>query len=95
MTRPKNPRTPSIPLTAEPGEIVGFDDALWRIHRTTGAHPSTWDALRTYGPLPSTRSDPQPPPVNDHPDCAVSYTATKPHTTFYEAFQDRRAITSP
>jgi hypothetical protein len=93
VIRPKNPRTPPGPLTVEPGEIVDFDGALWRIHRTTGAHPSAWDALRTYGPLPAMRWDPHPPPVADHPGCGVSYAATTPRTTFYEVFQDRRAIT--
>jgi hypothetical protein len=93
VIRPKNPRTPPGPLTVEPGEIVDFDGALWRIHRTTGAHPSAWDALRTYGPLPAMRWDPHPPPVADHPGCGVSYVATTPRTTFYEVFQDRPAIT--
>lgn len=93
MTRPKNPRTPPGPLTVEAGEIIDFDAALWRIHRTAGAHPSAWNAMRTYGPLPSMRRDPQPLPVGDHPGYGVSYTATTPQTPFYEVFQDRRAIT--
>jgi hypothetical protein len=90
---PKNPRRPRHPLVLEPKHVVRHTGRLYRIHRVRGAHPSQWDNLRAYGPLPGFRWDPHPSPLGDHPEAAVSYTAPGFITAFSEVFQRDRAIT--
>lgn len=90
---PKNPRTPPRPLTLQSSDLRSYDDALWRIHTTAGAHPTAWDGLRRYGPLRAFRWEPHPPPRRLHTTPGVSYTATDPTTCFGEVFQPDRAVT--
>lgn len=52
----------------------------------------SWDALRSYGPLVGHRYDPHPPPVGDHPDYSVAYTALDIATAAAEVFQTTRRI---
>ncbi|MDR0416560.1 MAG: RES family NAD+ phosphorylase [Propionibacteriaceae bacterium] len=66
--------------------------ALWRVHRTLGARVSPWNALRTWGPLPTMRFDPHPAPVGDHPGHGVIYTATDLPTALAETYQGTRLI---
>lgn len=90
--RAKNPRRPPAPLTFAPDDVVSFTAALWRIHRVAGAHPSAWDELREYGPLPSMRWDPHPLPLGDHVGFGVSYAGSDVTTVVAESFQSRRVI---
>lgn len=90
---PKVPRTPPEQLVTRADDITEWNGALWRIHRTGGAHPSAWNALRTFGPLRSMRWDPHPDPVGQHPEGpGVSYCAATPDTAFAEVFQQVRRI---
>jgi hypothetical protein len=60
--KPKAPRTPPDQLIREPHDIADYTGTLWRVHRTESEHVLPWNALRTYGPLPSMRWDPHPGP---------------------------------
>ncbi|WP_026819388.1 RES family NAD+ phosphorylase [Arthrobacter castelli] len=91
--KPKNPRSPSLPLSLDPAEVVRYTGPLWRIHTTAGAHPAAWNDLRRYGPLPAFRWDPHPVPTQLHPLVGVSYTAQDYATVFAEVFQRDRLIT--
>lgn len=71
---PKVPRTAPRDLVIEPGDIREVSGPFWRIHRASGEHVLDWDGFRTWGPLPSMRFDPHPPPVGDH-DEGVLYVA--------------------
>lgn len=88
---PKVPRAPRQPLTYETSDLHGYGGPLWRIHATSGDHPTRWDELRTYGPLDS-RWDPHPPPPGEHPHHGVLYAGTDTTTTFGEIFQRDRII---
>lgn len=89
--RPKVPHTPPAPLQRQPGDVVGFNGILWRIHRTQGSHVLPWNALRTYGPLPVMRFDPHPEPTGIHAE-GVMYAATTVPAAFAETFQATRMI---
>lgn len=90
----KNPRTPPQPLTADVADVctLATDRPLFRIHTVRGTHPTPWDGLREYGPLPQSRWEPQPPPSDFYPGNGVAYVATDPITAFAEVFQNRRRI---
>ncbi|BBZ15288.1 RES family NAD+ phosphorylase [Mycobacterium branderi] len=90
--KPKVPRTPPDRLTKEPDDVVDYTGILWRVHRSTGEHVRPWNELRTYGPLPSMRWDPQPgPPPADHHD-SVLYAACDVATALAEVYQSTRVI---
>ncbi|MGO1199889.1 MAG: RES family NAD+ phosphorylase [Dermabacteraceae bacterium] len=90
---PKVPRRPPERLVTRAENITQWSGALWRIHRTGGAHPSAWNAPRTFGPLRSMRWDPHPEPVGPHPTGpGVSYCAATSDTAFAEVFQQVRRI---
>jgi hypothetical protein len=89
---PKNPRKPRAPLTIEPEHVMTYEGPLWRIHTTSGMHPSAWNEMRKIGPISRFRWDPHPPPTRMHLDAAVSYTAPGYTTAFAEVFQDDKAI---
>lgn len=90
----KNPRIPPRPLTSRETDvrIVAVDVPLFRIHTVRGNHPTPWNGLREYGPLPQSRWEPQPPPPAVHPGNGVAYVATDPTTAFAEIFQSGRRI---
>lgn len=70
--------------------ILDTDIALWRVHRSAGAHVIAWDRLRYWGPAPA-RFDPHEPPPRDQ-DIGVSYVAMDIPTALAEVFQDRRVV---
>lgn len=72
--------------------MVSYTAALWRIHRTTGAHVLAWNRLRTHGPLPSMRWDPHPEPLGDWPGHGVLYAGSDMATAVAETFQTSRRI---
>ena len=91
--RPKVPRTPPTDLVHEPGDILTFRPLLWRIHRTQGSHVLAWNQLRTFGPIPTMRYDPQPEPAGSSME-GVLYTATSLATALAETFQATRVVDS-
>lgn len=91
--RPKVPRTPPAELVHEPGDILTVRPLLWRIHRTQGSHVLAWNQLRTFGPIPTMRYDPQPEPAGTSME-GVLYTATSLATALAETFQVARVVDS-
>ena len=91
--RPKNPRTPQVPLTLSQEAIHHHTGALWRIHTTSGPHPAAWNDLRWTGPIRNQRWDPHHVPLGQSSTAGVTYTASSYMTCFTEVFQDARAIT--
>lgn len=78
---------------------AGFDEhvhpagsILWRIHPTASAHPMPWNALRTFGPLPTARWDPHPLPQGDYSPLGSAYLGADVLTCLGEVFQDTRFI---
>lgn len=63
---------------------------LWRIYARGGAHPTTWNAFRPYGPtnLRFDHHDPPPRPQRR----GILYAAEQALTCFAEVFQDSRTI---
>lgn len=90
--RPKNPRTPQVPLTLLPETIHQHGAALWRIHTTSGPHPTAWNDLRWTGPIRSQRWDPHRGPLGAQSAVGVSYAALSYVTCFAEVFQGTRRI---
>ncbi|MGV0743907.1 RES family NAD+ phosphorylase [Mycolicibacterium sp. XJ870] len=71
---------------------MGYSGVLWRIHRTTGEHVLPWNALRTWGPLPSMRYDPHPGPQPCATGDGVLYAATDAATGLAEVYQTTRVV---
>lgn len=92
--KPKAPRVPPHPLACEPTDPIDYTGILWRVHRTTGAHVLPWNALRTFGPLPSMRWDPHPGSQPGPHSEGVLYCAVDAATALAEAFQTTRLIGS-
>lgn len=90
--RPKNPHSPSAPLSLPSETIFRYDGPLWRIHTVTGRHPMNWNELRWNGPLHDQRWDPQRGPVAAISPAGVSYAAVDYVTCFSEVFQRDRQI---
>jgi RES domain len=89
---PKAPRTPPEQLTKQPHDIANYTGMLWRVHRTQGEHVLPWNALRTYGPLPSMRWDPHPGPEPSSAADGVLYAAADVTTSLAEVYQTTRVI---
>jgi hypothetical protein len=64
---------------------------LWRVYDRGGAHPTTWDGFRTYGPTGS-RFDHHPPPPRTHARLAILYASDAGATALVEVFQQTRTI---
>ncbi|WP_347352226.1 RES family NAD+ phosphorylase [Intrasporangium sp.] len=79
-------------MTVTDGDIRPTTELLWRIHKTSGPHPSRWDEYRTHGPLTKMRWDPHPLPVGLHADCGVIYASTDLRTAVAEVFQSTKRI---
>ncbi|HET9877041.1 MAG TPA: RES family NAD+ phosphorylase [Mycobacterium sp.] len=90
--KPKAPRSPPEPLVAEPDDVIAYTGVLWRVHRTRGEHVLAWNALRTYGPLPSMRWDPHPGSAPTSHIEGVLYAAADVATTLAEVYQATRII---
>lgn len=90
--KPKAPQAPPQFLVAAPADVIDYTGTLWRVHRTTGEHVLPWNALRTYGPLPSMRWDPHPGSVpGPHPE-GVLYASADIATALAEVYQMTRVI---
>lgn len=93
MSAGKVPARPPQEFVLDPSlHIRTYSSQLWRVFRTEGSHPTEWDGLRHYGPIPNMRFDPHPPPVRTHPGASVMYTATQPYTALGEVYQEDRVI---
>ncbi len=70
---------------------VAADALLWRVHRTSGEHPTGWNELRCYGPVAAARFDPHPEPPARYDEGAL-YLARDIPTAIAETFQSHRVI---
>lgn len=64
---------------------------LWRIYRQAGAHPTSWDRLRHWGPVRTARFDHHEEPARDQAR-GILYGALRVYTCFAEFFQETRVI---
>jgi hypothetical protein len=87
----KSPSVPPARLEVADLDVKLYSEQLFRIHATSGRHPSRWNHLRTWGPANS-RWDPHPLPPGVHPRHGVLYAATDTSTAFGEIFQEDRTI---
>ena len=65
---------------------------MWHIANTSGPFAAPFATMRAYGPLPTARFDPHPPPPRDHPSERVLYAAGNLVTALAERFQRGREI---
>jgi len=78
--------------------VIEVDDAIYRIFKTSGAHPASWQAFRSFGPLIGGRFDHHVPPKRDSATRAVLYGAVNAGdeaaiaTCLVEVFQATRVI---
>lgn len=90
----KVPHRPPGTLHRTEGDLLFWEQPLFRIHRTQGAHVLPWNEFRTFGPIPRGRYDPHPKPTADYPNRGVMYAATDVPTALAEMFQTTREITT-
>ena len=64
---------------------------LWRIYARGGAHPTSWSAFRTYGPIAGARFDHHLPPPRPQAR-GILYAATAAPICLAEVFKSRRLI---
>jgi RES domain len=89
----KSPRPPQILNFTAGTDTISYAGPLFRIFRTAGAHPSDWNELRRFGPIPGMRFDPfLPPPAPQIR--GVMYASVSLKTAFAEVFQRSRVITA-
>ena len=78
-----------------PSELatLGAGARIWRVYRTAGRHPASWNSFRHFGPVAGGRFDHQAPPPHDDPDRGILYgTMSRGDAAIVEAFQDARLI---
>lgn len=64
----------------------------WRVYRTGGPHPTTWNDLRRHGPAATGRFDHHEPPPHDDPVRAITYLALDAVGAIAESFQGSRLV---
>lgn len=92
MTAAKVPRRPPRELHHTAEDLVIVQRPVWRIHPTSGRHVLAWSQLREYGPVMTSRWDPQQAPPSPQPDRAVMYVAMDLRTAAAEVLQTTRTI---
>jgi hypothetical protein len=89
-------RFPPPPPAAQLGRIrpiwhdLPADTLLWRVYFRGGAHPTTWNAFRAYGPT-GARFDHHTRPPREQAR-AIYYAALSGRTCLAEVFQQTRVI---
>jgi hypothetical protein len=88
------PHPPSVAdLRKVPAEVhvLPAGAVVWRVYFRAGSYPSSWNALRSYGPT-GARFDHHDEPPAVHPVKAILYGADSGPTCLAEVFQDTRVI---
>src|SRR5215467_6858266 len=70
--------------------VIARGSRFWRIHFAGGAHPTTWNAFRFFGPT-TARFDHHDEPARVQ-DRGILYVARSPVTCLAEVFQAARVI---
>jgi hypothetical protein len=82
---------PPARLTIPPAIVVHKTSALlWRIYFSGGAHPTTWNGFRLFGPT-NARFDHHVDPARVQPR-GILYAAASPITCLAEVYQTTRVI---
>jgi hypothetical protein len=91
---PKLPRTPPADLARRRPLWKDWEpnQPLWHVANSKGAYAARFAVMRSYGPLPSARFDPHPPPPGLHPTERVLYAASNLVAALAERFQKGREI---
>lgn len=88
---------PEPPAAEELGSVPAETRALpggtllWRLYFRGGSHPTLWNRMRTFGPVPGGRFDHHVPPPRTQRR-RILYAAADGATCLAEAFQDTRLI---
>jgi hypothetical protein len=64
----------------------------WRVYRADDPRPTTWNALRSFGPIMTARFDHHESPPHDDPELGILYGAMSIVGALVEAFQDSRVV---
>lgn len=90
----KLPLPPDVlpPLRDADLQILPRGRLLWRLYRSSGAHPALWDSFRSYGPTATGRFDHHEPPAHVDSVRAIAHAALDIRGALAEAFQDTRTI---
>ncbi len=88
---PEPPSVEDLSAIAPETHVLRAGTELWRVYFRSGAHPTLWGQLRSFGPTRA-RFDHHPAPPRVHADCAITYAAKVVPTALAEAFQDSRLI---
>lgn len=90
----KVPHTPPADLAARSPTWASWPTsrALWQVANSAGSFPTTFGAMRSYGPLPSARFDPHAEPAAESPEERVLYASETLLTALAERFQHNREI---
>lgn len=88
---PDAPVPATAPYVAPALRVVAEGTLLWRIYFRGGAHPTTWNEFRSYGPLRAARFDHHELPARVQAR-AILYAAKSVQTCLAEAFQEPRKI---
>lgn len=71
--------------------ILPAGTELWRVYFRGGAHPTTWNTFRSYGPVLTARFDHHLPPPHTQ-ERAILYAAIAGPICLAEVFQELRVI---
>ena len=74
------------------GHRYAAGSVLWRIHYTASAHPVSWNRVRTWGPVESSRWDPHPESAADYSPLGAAYLGESVDTCLAEVFQTTRFV---
>lgn len=83
---PEPPSPAAIAAVAAEWHTLPAGTELWRIYARGGAHPTTWNTFRFYGPTNS-RFDHHLPPAQEQ-NRGILYAATEIRPCIAEVFQD-------
>jgi hypothetical protein len=87
---PKFPEPPSALSLPPDIFLLAAGTMLWRVYFTAGAHPSTWNGFRFFGPVAARFDHHDGPPHNQ--TLGIQYSALSPLTSIAEFFQATRMI---
>lgn len=92
---PKLPEPDLARIETTPPDHVDMDQPLWRVHNPNHPeHPLSWNHLRHFGPLPTSRFDPWMPPAQVQSPEAIGYFGSTIACCLAEVFQDSRHVTT-
>lgn len=80
-------------ITLTDDVLTQFDEELWRVYASAGAHPALWNQMREFGPLSEMRFDPHrfgAPRLQ--PGIGVYYAATEAVTALAESYSREKVI---